>query len=112
MKQTLSLIILATLPLTAQAQSLQGLMAGTLTFINGTLIPVLLGLAFVFFIINIIRYFILGAENKEIKEDAKSVALYSVGAFVFLVIFWGLVNMLAESTGLEDGTAITPDYVR
>jgi Type IV secretion system pilin len=95
----------------AQAGTFQGLFANLLIFIDSTVIPFLIGIAFLFLAINIVRYFIIGGSNEEGREKAKSLAIYGVGAFVFILIFWGIVNLIATSIGLEECTAITPDYV-
>ena len=108
-----SLFILT--PAVALAQfggpSLQNTFLGIMRFFDSTLIPFMFGIAFLIFAINVIRYFVAGAGNKEVQENAKSVALYGVMAFVFLSIFWGIINMLADSTGLEDCAPVGSDYV-
>ncbi len=91
--------------------SLQNTFQGIMLFFESTLIPFLFGIAFLIFVINVIRYFVAGAGNKDAQENAKSIALYGVMAFVFILIFWGIVNMLTRSTGLEDCTTVTSDYV-
>ena len=91
--------------------SLQKLFENILILFNTAVIPFLFGVAFLLFTINVIRYFVAGAGNKDDREKAKSVATYSVAAFVFLGIFWGIVNMLAESTGLEGEAPVVNDYV-
>lgn len=109
----LAAVLLATTPhlAAAQAGSLQGFFTNLLIFIDGTLIPFLIGIAFLFLAINVVRYFIIGGSSEEGREKAKSLAIYGVGAFVFILIFWGIVNLIATSIGLEECTAITPDYV-
>ena len=79
-------------------------------FINGVVIPFMIGTAFFIFIVNIIRYFILGGGNKESQEKARSTALYGLFAFVFLIIFWGIVNMLTGSFDLTPSTTPCSDY--
>ena len=92
--------------------SLQNFFRGLMTFFDSTLIPFLFGIAFLIFVINVVRYFVAGAGNKDAQESAKSIALYGVMAFVFLSIFWGIVNMLADSTGLEDCNPVGSDYMQ
>jgi hypothetical protein len=106
------LITLTSTPLIASAQSpsFQLLFTNVVKFIGSTLIPFLFGIAFLMFVINVVRYFVIGGGNEEARENAKNIATYSVAAFVFLVLFWGLVNMLVGSIGLGGVTAPTPDY--
>lgn len=121
--RSLSLFLLSfILPLVASAQptgsstaptaGLQLFFTNILKFINSTLIPFILGIGFLFLAINVVRYFIIGAGNDDSREKAKSLALYSVFAFVLIIVFWGIVNMLSQSIGLEGQTAPTPDYVQ
>ncbi len=113
MKKPLNLIfisVLAIFPNLVFAQSLQTLLTNIPTFISNVLIPFLFGIAFLIFVYNVIRYFVAGAENKNIQEDAKNIALYSVAAFVFLIVFFGIVRMLVNSSGLQGEDQPCADY--
>jgi hypothetical protein len=117
------LLVLAVLllPIATHAQtedgSLQGLLAGILGFINDVLIPFILGIAFLIFLVNAIRFFVVGGDNTESQENARSLALYGVGAFVLILSLWGMVNILANGIGLNeagpcvDGEMIQSDYI-
>lgn len=107
---SLLVVIFVALPHLAHAQSFQAFFRNLLTFIDAVVIPFILGLAFVFFVINVVRYFILGSTTDEGRENAKNLALYSVLAFFTIIIFWGVVNMLSSSIGLQGKAAPTPDY--
>ncbi len=100
------------LPYLAHAQSLQTFFTNLITFINSAVIPFILGIAFLFFTINVIRYFVVGAGNEESREKARSLALYGVFAFVLITVFWGIVNLLSSSIGLDGKTAPAVDYVK
>jgi hypothetical protein len=105
----LTVLFLPTIALAANP-SLQKLLTNIPKFINNAVIPFLFGIAFLLFIYNVIRYFVLGADNKDLKENAKNLALYSVGAFVFLIVLFGIVNMFVKSTGLDGETQPCSDY--
>jgi succinate dehydrogenase/fumarate reductase cytochrome b subunit len=108
----LALILLATLPLVSEAAtSVQTLLVEAGQFLNTTAIPFLFGIAFLFFIVNVIRYFVIGGGNEESRDKAKSLALYGVGAFVFLAIFWGIINLLVDTSDLSDYEAPCSDYM-
>ena len=96
----------------AQTLSAQGLIGKFLTFSNSVLIPFALGIAFLFFLINVIRFFVVQGSEEEGRKNAKNLALYSVLAFVVLIVFWGVVNLLAGSIGLNAKSAPTPDYIQ
>jgi len=91
---------------------LQSYVTYLITFVNNILIPFILGIAFLFFVVNVFRFFILGGSNPESQDKAKSLAIYGVGAFVFIIIFWGIVNILSSSLGLDfvPSNQLCPDY--
>lgn len=100
----------------AQSGSLQGLISGVGGFINEIVIPFTLGVAFLIFIINAVRFFVIGGDNTESQENARSLALYGVGAFVLILSLWGMVNLLSSGIGLNEGPcvggqAVQSDYL-
>ena len=80
-------------------------------FVNGVLLPAVLAIAFFVFVWGIFKFFILGGANDEAKEQGKSLMIYATLGFVFIVIFWGLVNFLANSIGLTGDTVTVPDTI-
>jgi hypothetical protein len=82
-----------------------------ITFVNTIVIPFLLGIAFLVFVINIFRFFIVGGANTDSQEKARSLATYGILAFVLIMVFWGVVNILSSSLGLASQTASKSDYV-
>ena len=80
-------------------------------FTNTIVIPFLLGIAFLFIVINVFRFFIIGGANTDSQEKARALALYGVGAFVLIIIFWGIINILTSTLGLATQTASKSDYV-
>ena len=91
--------------------NIQTFLTGILTFINKTLIPFLLAIAFLVFVWNGVRYFIIEGANEKEHEKAKSLALWGISAFVIIISLWGIVNMLADGFGFGPNQAITPDYM-
>ena len=106
----LFLLTLTTLPGLAQAQTAQVFLGNLLDFINGVVIPFIFGIAFLFFAINVIRYFVFEGANEDGREKAKRQATYGVLAFVVITVFWGLVNLLSSSIGFNNANAPTTDY--
>ncbi len=72
-----------------------------LKFINDTIIPFIIGIGFLVFVLGMFKYFIYGGANDAEKEKGKSLMIYATLGFVLIVIFWGVVNLLANSTGLD-----------
>ncbi len=107
-----SLLLLCLLPYPALAAgSLQNLMKNTIIVISDTVIPFLFGIAFLMFVINVIRYFVIEGSNEQGRDKAKDLAVYSVAAFTFLILFWGIINLLVDSIGLKDQTQPCPDFI-
>ncbi|KXJ99809.1 MAG: hypothetical protein UZ19_OD1000308 [Parcubacteria bacterium OLB19] len=104
--------LIALLPTTASAQSLQTLIPGIIGFIDTVLIPFLLGLTFLIFVYSAVKYFVIEGDNEKGQEKAKSLALYGVLAFVFVIIFFGLVKIVTLTTGLESTKPVCPDYLK
>jgi heme A synthase len=75
-------------------------------------IPLVLGIAFLIFLINAVRFFIIGSNSTEGQENARNLALYGVGAFVLILSLWGIVNLLAGGFGLNEGPCINGDTVQ
>ncbi len=82
-----------------------------LNFLNNRFIPLLYVLAFLFFLINVFRYFIIGSGNEESREKAKQLAIWGILAFVLLFGIWGFVNILIGVFGVGDSPVQVPDYM-
>lgn len=81
-----------------------------LIFINERIVPLLLAVAFLVFIWNVARYFIIGGADEQNRQKAKRLALYGIGAFVFIVCIWGIVNLFVSGLGFDRQSFICPDY--
>ena len=98
---------MAFLPAVASAQfSASGgpfgdLLVNILAFANDVLIPFIIGIGFLFFVWGVFKYFIFGGANDEAKEQGKSLIIWATIGFVLIIIFWGVVNLLTESSGLD-----------
>ncbi|MBY0310381.1 hypothetical protein K2Q16_04545 [Patescibacteria group bacterium] len=73
-----------------------------ITFINNVIIPFILGIGFLFFVWGMFLYFIKGGADDDAKESGKSLIIYATAGFVLIFIFWGLVELLTNSTGFKD----------
>ena len=82
------------------------LLGNILGFTNSTLIPFIIGIGFLVFVFGMFQFFIAGGANDDKKEQGKSLMIYATLGFVLIIIFWGVVNLLAGSTGLEDEDAV------
>lgn len=91
--------------------NLQTFFSGLLLFINSTVVPALLSIALFIFIWNAAQYFIFQGDNEEGQTKAKSLAMWSIAAFVIIVSLWGIVRLLIGDLGLRND-AICPDYMK
>ena len=76
--------------------SIQEFLIGLLLFLNDRVIPLLIAIAFLVFIFNIARYFIIQNQSDTGHAKAKRNALYGILAFVIIVSLWGIVNLCSE----------------
>jgi hypothetical protein len=79
----------------------EDLLKNILSFSNTVLIPFIIGIGFLFFVWGMFLYFIAGGGSDESKEKGKSLMINATMAFVVIIIFFGAVNLLTTSTGLE-----------
>lgn len=70
-------------------------------FINGTLIPLIFGIALLVFLWGIFKYFILGGGDDGKREEGKQLMLYAIIGFVVMVSVFGIVNMIANGLGFS-----------
>lgn len=61
-------------------------------FFDTGVIPLLYALAFILFLIGIVRYFFMGGE--EAREKGKTFILWGVIGFVVIFSIWGIVRLL------------------
>lgn len=77
------------------------LIRNILTFSNTVLIPFIIGIGFLVFVWGMFQYFIVGGASDEGKEKGKDLMIYATLGFLLIIVFWGVVNLLADTTGLE-----------
>jgi Type IV secretion system pilin len=80
-------------------------------FLGQTVVPFLFGIAFIIFVVQAVRYFIIGGSNDDNHDKAKDQVLYSLAAFVFLMIFWGIINLIALAVDFYYVGPPCPDYL-
>ena len=78
------------------------LLTNIIDFANLVLIPFILGIGFLVFVFGMFRFFIYGGADEEAKKQGKSLMVYATLGFVIIIIFWGVVSLLASSTGLDN----------
>lgn len=80
---------------------LGSLLISIMIFTNDFLIPFILGIGFLYFVWGVFLYFIVGATDGEKRAKGRSLVVYATVGFVMIIIYWGVINMLTSSLGLE-----------
>ncbi len=88
----------------SDAGPFQDLLQNILVFTNTVLIPFIIGIGFLVFVWGMFKYFIVGGANDDAKEQGKSLMIYATLGFLLIIVFWGVVNLLTASTGLQGQT--------
>jgi hypothetical protein len=113
MKKVISVIPSSILvfPFIASAQLTSGsgtpfgdLLRNILEFSNNTLIPFIIGIGFLVFVFGLFQYFILGGSNDESREKGRKLMVSATFAFVIIILFFGIINLITSSVGLEGET--------
>ena len=94
-------VVGAQLATSASGGPLELLLTNILEVVNTVLIPFIIGIGFLSFVWGMFKYFIAGGANEEKREAGKSLMIYATVGFVIIIIFFGVVNLLTESTGLQ-----------
>lgn len=90
---------------------LQNFFVNILYFLNTSAVPFMLALAFLFFIVNVVRYFIVQGGSSEGREKAGRLALWGILTFIIIISLWGIVNLLVSGLGFNRENAVIPDYI-
>jgi uncharacterized membrane protein YjfL (UPF0719 family) len=93
--------VLATLalPSFAFAASFKELTGSLVQLVNTAVVPFMYSIAFVCFLIGMVRFFFIGGEENRTK--GKQFMLWGIIGFVVLFSVWGIVNLLL--TALPSG---------
>lgn len=92
-------------PLLASAATNQTLkdVIGTIAGYLDLALKLIMGLAVLFFVWNVVKYFIINSDSAKRAEAAQYVMWSLIGFFVILSL-WGLVNILMSTFSLNNNT--------
>lgn len=105
------LFLLFPLATFAAPTDIQGFGRALASFLSGTIVTFLFGLALLIFIYNVIRFFILDNDAYSERAKAKRYMIWSISAFVLMVSIWGVVNMFVNGLGFSRNVPICPDSI-
>jgi len=100
----LPLVTNAQLATSGDAGPFQDFLINILIFINQVLIPFIIGIGFLFFVWGMFLYFIMGGADEEKKVKGRELMVNGTIGFVVIILFFGIINLLTGSTGLEGET--------
>ncbi len=81
-----------------------------INFLNHTVLPLLLAVAFLFFIWNVVRYFIIGGSDSGSQEQARTLAFNGIVGFAVITAIWGIITLIISMLDIDNSSTITPDY--
>lgn len=82
-------------------RDLRSLITFVIDYINQG-IYLLMALATVFFVYNIVQYFIVKTDSD--RKEAGTYLMYSVIGFAVILSFWGMVNVVIQTFSLNNTT--------
>jgi len=91
------------LPVVAFAQGLEGTLEDIQEVI-GAAIPVIIGLALLFFLWGVAT-FILSAGEDDARKKGRQMMLWGIISLFVIVAVWGIVNILVETLGVGGSAA-------
>ena len=100
--------IMAT-PLVAEAQQTSTTLFDLLGFVNAIInqaIPVVVSLAFLFFVWGLAKFILLSGDEKR-HEEGRNIMIWGIIALFVLVSVWGIVNLVGNLTGIPQANAPT-----
>lgn len=96
------------MPLMAAAATLEDII-DTIRDIVDTIVPLFMVVAVAVFLWGIIRY-ITAAGDEEKKKAAKDYIVYGLIGIFVMIAFWGIIQVVATTFGVETGGTIEPPF--
>ncbi len=87
--------------------SIQEIARTVLEFIDTAVIPLIIGLAVVFFLIGVMK-FVRGAGEQKARDEGKALMLWGIVGLAVMLSVWGLVAILTNTFGFDP---VVPTHV-
>lgn len=113
MKKIITLLLVL-LPNVSFAQTLRDInsVAQKATNIGDLIIKLAIALAFLWIIVSVVRYLIMGAADEEARKKGGQSILFGVIGFFVILSIWGLVSLLTNSFRFVNNSRPSFDSVR
>jgi len=100
--------LLGLMPVLASAQqTIDNFITGTFATFLGNLVPIFITIGVLYFIWGVIMYVI--ADDEEAKSSGKNRMIWGLIGMFVIVSFWGLINVLQTTLGVQNDSADTID---
>ena len=101
-------VLAGLLPLLASAATVGGILT-TIQGLIQTIIPILMLVAVAVFLYGVLKYITSGGDAEK-EKTARGYIIYGIIGLFVMVAFWGLVTVLSDTFGIDEGAQpITPD---
>ncbi|MBP9856177.1 MAG: hypothetical protein KBC48_02665 [Candidatus Pacebacteria bacterium] len=96
---------LTALPVLALAQfgNLEQSFETIIDLINSIIIPLIVGIAGVYFMIGVIKY-VTSGDSEEGRKGARNMMIWGIIALFVMISVWGLVNILIDTFNFSENT--------
>lgn len=101
--------ITAFAPMVAMAATFGGII-NTISNIISAIVPLLIAIALVVFIWGVIKYITAG-DDAEKRSAARNTIIYGIIGLFAIVAVWGLVNVIADTFGIQTGGTINRPFL-
>ncbi len=105
-KILLTSLTLFVLPVLAHAQlfessgDFESSAQSVLVFINYILVPLVFGLALIFFLWGVLQAFVI-KRDEDSRSEGKQYMIWAIVGLVVMVSLWGIVNLVSGAFGLD-----------
>ncbi|MBI5405672.1 hypothetical protein HY972_01375 [Candidatus Kaiserbacteria bacterium] len=73
---------------------------GIVGILNTVVVPIIFALAFVAFVLGVVKYFFLTTDNEGDRAAARKFVLWGILGMALLFSVWGVVNILLSTLGI------------
>lgn len=96
---------LTALPVLALAQfnNLEQSFETIIDLINTIVIPLIVGIAGIYFMVGVIKY-VAGGDSEENRKAARNMMIWGIIALFVMISVWGLVNILIDTFNFNENT--------
>lgn len=104
-----AIVFLAGMPIVAHAQFDSGYLVSIMHLVEDVLawsVPVLIGIAFVWFLYNVFVYMI--KSDPDSKEGARTQMIYGIIGLAIMIGVWGLVRIVTNFFGVSNSGSSIP----